>query len=122
MPKTTGVVVHGLASCDTCRKARKWLDAEGVAYTFRDLAADAPSQAEVKRWSKAVGAAKLLNKASTTWRALPEAVKAPANDADVIALLVEHPKLVKRPVLEAGESILSGFSEAAWREVVGARR
>ena len=112
---TGHVVLNGLASCDTTRAARKWLDANGVAYRFRDFANDAPSQAEMKKWVKAVGAAKLLNKSSTTWRALPEDVKSPANDAEVIALLIEHPKLVKRPVLEADGSVLSGFNETSWR-------
>lgn len=109
------VVLNGLASCDTTRAARKWLDANGVAYRFRDFASDAPSQAEVKRWVKAVSAVKLLNKSSTTWRALSEEAKSPESDAEVIALLVAHPKLVKRPVLEADGSVLSGFNETSWR-------
>ena len=109
------IVVHGLASCDTTRAARKLLKAQGVTFQFRDFGADAPSASEVGRWAKAVGAGKLLNKSSTTWRALPEARKSTVDDADVIALLVEYPKLMKRPLLEAGSTVLSGFNETTWQ-------
>ncbi|MGV8997968.1 MAG: arsenate reductase [Parvibaculaceae bacterium] len=105
------ITVYGLKNCDTCRKALVWLKAEKIAHRFVDFKTDAPDRAEVARFAKAVGWEKLLNKASTTWRSLSDEVKADLNEAMAIALMVEHPALIKRPVFEGGTTILSGFKE-----------
>tara|TARA_R110000868_G_scaffold4950_5_gene30747 strand:+ start:7132 stop:7545 length:414 start_codon:yes stop_codon:yes gene_type:complete len=106
------ITVYGLKNCDTCRKAQTWLRSEKVAHQFVDFKTDAPAKADVVRFAKAVGWEKLLNKASTTWRALSDDVKADLNEAVAIALMVEHPALIKRPVFENGAKIISGFKEA----------
>ncbi|VCU67988.1 putative reductase [Pigmentiphaga humi] len=114
--------VYGLNNCDTCRKARKWLDAQGLAYTFVDYR-EHPAGADVlKAWAGKVGGwEKLVNRASTTWRNLPEASKQPAGEADWLALVAGHPTLVRRPVLETADGAVSvGFSEAGWRGRLGA--
>ena len=106
------IIVYGLKNCDTCRKALTWLKAEKIAHQFVDFKTDAPAKADVARFAKAVGWEKLLNKASTTWRALGDEVKADLTEAMAIALMAEHPALIKRPVFENGAKIISGFKEA----------
>jgi arsenate reductase len=103
MTRPTAQVIHGLPNCDACRAARKALpDA-----TFRDLRADPPGMEEVARWRDAVGDA-LLNTRSTTWRGLDAATRA----GDPVAAMVAHPTLVKRPVIEAGDTVLIGWTPA----------
>lgn len=101
--------VNGLKSCDTCKKALKWLAAEGLEHSFRDVRADAVTPSEVKRWGKAVGWDLLVNKSSTTWRGLSDAEKGAAAGPGAAQLLVDNPTLIKRPVFELGETVLVGF-------------
>ncbi len=94
--------MYGLANCDTCRKARKWLDGEGISYTFVDVRKDGIGAQDVARWAEGAGWETLLNKRSTTWRELSDDDKAGLNAARAIALMAAHPTLVKRPVFELG--------------------
>ena len=89
------VTLFGLTNCDTCRNARRALDRAGVAVGFRDVRAEPLNQAELRRLLAALGDA-LVNRRSTTWRALSESER--SADADV--LLAAHPALMKRPVIE----------------------
>lgn len=101
--------IYGIKNCDTMRKAFGWLHDNGVDYTFHDYRASGIDRASVERWAHAVGWEKLLNKASTTFRALPDVDKADIDEAKAIALMLEHPTLIKRPVLETGSTIEVGF-------------
>ncbi|MES1989999.1 MAG: Spx/MgsR family RNA polymerase-binding regulatory protein [Pseudomonadota bacterium] len=105
------ITVYGLKNCDTCRKALTWLKAEKIAHRFVDFKIEGVSKADVTRFVKAVGADKLLNKASATWRSLGDEVKGEISDAMVIALMVQHPALIKRPVFVGDTTIISGFKE-----------
>ncbi len=107
--------LYGLASCDTTRAARTWLAEQGIAARFHDVRADGLAAAQLKRWAKAVGWERLVNKASTTWRGLPEAEKAGLDETRALALLEAHPTLLKRPVLEGdGGDIRVGFKASDW--------
>lgn len=108
------VVLYGLASCDTTRAARKWLKHIGVDYRFHDVRAEGVSRALVQRWVGSRGWQKVLNRASGAWRALPESDKADVDPAKAVALIVEHPTLLKRPVLESGTLHLIGFDPDSW--------
>lgn len=101
------LTLYGLKTCDTCRKAMKALEAAGKKPRLVDLRAETDLPAKVPAWHQAVGAA-LLNRSSTTWRSLDEAQKARA-ESDPVALLIEHPTLIKRPVIETGEETLVGW-------------
>lgn len=108
--------VYGLKNCDTCRKARKWLDAKGIDHEFVDLRESTPAVAELECWHDALGGA-LLNRRGTTWRQLPEIEKAKAEmKAELPALLHAQPALMKRPIVVDGDTMLVGFDETAWRE------
>lgn len=103
------VTIYGIKNCDTMKKARDWLSANGVDYTFHDYREAGIEAATLKRWAKAVGWEKLLNKAGTTFRKLPEESKAVSSEAGAIALMMEAPTLIKRPVLDKDGEILVGF-------------
>lgn len=101
--------IYGIKTCDTMRKAFGWLDDHGVDYAFHDYRASGLDRASLKRWARTVGWEKFFNKASTTFRALPDADKAGIDEAKAIDLMLEHPTLIKRPVLETGSTIEVGF-------------
>ena len=101
--------LYGIKACDTMKKARAWLDAQGVAYDFHDYKAEGAQKAALERWAKAVGWEVLLNRAGTTFRALPESDKADLNEKKAITLMLKQPSMIKRPVLEQGAKILVGF-------------
>ncbi|MEO1135368.1 MAG: arsenate reductase [Pseudomonadota bacterium] len=92
--------LYGLKTCDTCRKARKALDAAGKDAAFHDVRADGVTKAQLTRWATAAGWEKLLNKSSTTWRGLDDAEKDAITEKKALALMAEHPTLIKRPVIE----------------------
>ena len=102
--------IYGLKNCDTCKKAVKSLQADGVAYDFVDIRAEADLVDRVPVWLDAVGAKVLINTRSTTWRGLDDVQRARA-DADPAALLIENPTLIKRPVIESGKAISVGWSD-----------
>lgn len=105
--------VYGLKNCDTCRKARKWLDAEGIAHTFLDVRADGITQDDVQNWSDAAGWEVLLNKRGTTWRGLSDDVKNTISEATAIPLMAEYPATIKRPVfVKPDGSVTVGFTKA----------
>lgn len=114
-------MLFGLPNCDTCKKARNWLDRFGVAHTFVDYRVDRQAPDTLKEWATQLGGwDKLINRASTTWRQLPEARKSPGSDPEWFLLLKEHPALIKRPVLVTGDGRVSvGFSDNAFKARFG---
>ena len=106
------LTVWGLKTCDTCKKALKWLTDEGIGHAVKDVRADGVPAAELARWIDAVGWETLVNKASTTWRGLADADKDGLDAAKAKALLAAHPTLIKRPVFVVGDDIIVGFRDA----------
>jgi Spx/MgsR family transcriptional regulator len=104
--------IYGLKNCDTCRKARKWLDANGADYSFADLRSDGFDPADVTRWAEAAGWETLLNRRGTTWRGLDDNQKELAGADEAVALMVEHPALMKRPIFDFGDDVIVGFAAA----------
>lgn len=103
-------VIHGIPNCDTMKKARTWLESHGVAHEFHDYKKAGVDEARLRAWVKALGWEPLLNRAGTTFRKLPDAAKANLDERRAIALMLEQPSLIKRPVLERGKTLLVGFS------------
>ncbi len=104
-----GVTIYGIRNCDTMKKARSWLDGQGVKYEFHDYKTSGIEAAKLTRWAGEVGWETLLNRSGTTFRKLPAAKQADLNERKAIALMVEQPAMIKRPVLETGSRILVGF-------------
>ena len=99
----------GLKNCDSCRNARKWLDAEDIVYQFRDIRDAPPSTDELQHWLSRVGPDQLINRRSTTWRQLSEVDRAQAAQPHAAELLHANPTLIKRPVIINGSSVTVGF-------------
>ncbi len=112
------ITVYGIRQCDTCRKALKWLDAQGLEHRFHDLRADGLEAALVDGWLASPFGDQVVNRRSTTWRGLSEDERSRTGEAQV-ALLLEHPTLVKRPVFMVGASVVAiGFKEAQLAEAL----
>lgn len=103
------ITLYGIKNCDTMKKARNWLDGHGVAHTFHDYKASGIDKAHLLRWSKAVGWETLLNRAGTTFRKLDDAAKQGLTETRAIALMLEQPSMIKRPVLDLDGTITVGF-------------
>lgn len=107
-------ILYGIRNCDTVKKARAWLDARGVAYDVHDYKTQGADPARLARWADAVGWEALLNRAGTTFRGLSDADRAGIDRGKALALMVAHPSLIRRPVLEHGDAVLVGFKPDAY--------
>lgn len=103
------ITVYGIKNCDTMKKARGWLEARGVAFSFHDYKASAIDRASLERWVVEHGWETLLNRAGTTFRALPEAEKQGLDAGKAITLMLAQPAMIKRPVLDLGDRTIVGF-------------
>ncbi len=104
--------LYGITSCDTVKKARRWLDAHGVDYRYHDLRGEGLTRDDIVRWCREVDWDQLLNRRSTTWRGLSEEEKGVLNADQAISLMLVQPTLIKRPVLEHAGGVMVGFREA----------
>jgi Spx/MgsR family transcriptional regulator len=118
---TMSIQVYGLEKCDTCKKARKWLDRHEVDYRFVDYRVQPITPATLKQWASAVGGfEKLVNRAGTTWRNLAPTRKNPGSDAEWTLLIREYPALVRRPVVVLADGTASlGFSDKLFEKLFG---
>ena len=89
----------GIKNCDTVKKARNWLETQHIDYRFHDFRAEALAPATLQQWNRAVGWETLLNHRGTSWRQLPPEVRESIDEASALALMLENPTLIKRPVL-----------------------
>jgi Spx/MgsR family transcriptional regulator len=113
--------IFGITNCDTMKKARAWLEGHGVDYTFHDYKAAGIDAAHLKRWAAEAGWETVLNRAGTTFRKLPDARKTGLDERKAIALMLEQPAMIKRPVLEVGERLLVGFKPEAYAKAFPGR-
>jgi arsenate reductase len=110
--------VYGIDTCDQVRKARAWLRAQGVTVRFHDFRADGLDESLLAHWMAHLPWDALLNRRGLTWRQLEPTRKASVVDqSSAVELMLEHPTLIKRPVLEAGDRIVVGFSEPIYRNL-----
>jgi Spx/MgsR family transcriptional regulator len=103
------VTIYGIRNCDTMKKARAWLDARGVAYRFHDYKAEGIDAASLTRFVDTLGWEAVLNRAGTTFRALPDADKQNLDAARAIALMQAQPSMIKRPILDREGALTAGF-------------
>jgi Spx/MgsR family transcriptional regulator len=103
------VTIYGIKNCDTMKKARTWLDKHGVAYEFHDYKTAGIDRGTLEGWVRDAGWEKLLNRAGTTFRKLPDADKDGLTEKKAIALMMAQPSMIKRPVLKTGGKLLVGF-------------
>ena len=111
--------LYGIPNCDTMKKARTWLDGHGIAYAFHDYKKAGIDKATLEGWVKTAGWETILNRAGTTFRALPDTDKAGLDAARAVALMLAQPSMIKRPVLVAGGKMLVGFKPDQYQAFFG---
>lgn len=112
------VTLYGIPNCDTVRKARAWLAAQQIPYSFHDykkLGADTDRLAD---WVARAGLDKILNKAGTTYRKLDAAQKADLDAKMAVALMANQPSMIKRPIVEHPGGLLVGFRDTEWTAIL----
>ena len=111
------IILYGIPNCDTVKKARAWLTEHHLTYQFHDFKKQGVPPAELARWSTSAGWETLLNRKGTTWRKLDAATQAAVVDAaSAQSLMLAHPSVIKRPVVDWGEAITVGFDAAVWSQ------
>ena len=115
--KSPHITVYGIAACDTVKKARAWLLAQGIAHDFHDFKKLGVPEDQLDTWLAAIGRERLLNTRGTTWRQLSDAARAAVvDDASARALMLSHASVIKRPVVRwADGRVTVGFDEAVWQ-------
>jgi len=105
------IKMYGIPNCDTIKKARKWLEAQGIDYEFHDYKKEGVDEAKLHSWVKEVGWEILLNRRGMMWRKVPQEVKDVIDEESAIQLMLETPSIIKRPVLDTGDKRHVGFKE-----------
>jgi len=113
------LILYGIPNCDTVKKARTWLDNHGIAYTFHDYKKAGADAAKLAAWCDAAGWDKVLNRAGTTFKKLPDADKADLDQAKAVAVMAANPSCIKRPIVEHPGGLLVGFKDAEWAAALG---
>jgi len=113
-------ILYGIPNCDTVKKARTWLDQNNQAFSFHDVRKDGISTQLVEDWCQRSDWQNLVNKRSTTWKQLDSSVRDNLSRDNVTKLLVEHPTLIKRPVLDYETGLEIGFKEANYQTIFSA--
>jgi arsenate reductase (glutaredoxin) len=114
------VTIYGIKNCDTMKKAFTWLDGHGIAYHFHDYKKAGVTTAELARWCGVAGWQAVLNRAGTTFRKLDDADKQALTENKAIALMIDQPSMIKRPVLEAHGKLEIGFKAERYAALFGA--
>ena len=111
------VTLYGIPNCDTVKKARAWLDARGVGYAFHDYKKQGADPARIAGWVGKAGWEKVLNRAGTTFRKLPDADREGLDASKAVRVMAANPSAIKRPIVEHPGGLLVGFKEAEWAAV-----
>ncbi|MFT4517841.1 MAG: arsenate reductase [Halioglobus sp.] len=111
------ITLYGIKNCDTVKKARKWLESEGVDYHFHDFREDGIEREAVAKWIAELGWETLLNKRSTSWKALDVKARENMNEDAAVEAVLEQATLIKRPLLDTGKERYTGFSAANYEKI-----
>jgi len=116
------VTIYGIKNCDTMKKARAWLDQHSVECVFHDYKTAGIERELLEAWCKKLGWETLLNRTGTTFRKLPDRDKAGLDAKKALALMLNQPSMIKRPVLDLGHGkLIVGFTPAAYEQALGGR-
>lgn len=111
------ITLYGIKNCDTVKKACKWLEAHGVQYEFHDFRADGLEREAVQGWLEELGWQNLLNRRSTSWKALDEQTRQGMDEQSALAAILHQPTLIKRPLLDTGHQRFIGFSAPDYAKI-----
>ncbi len=112
------ITLFGISNCDTVRKARGWLDQQGLDHCFHDYRKKGCEQELIQKMLRHFNLDDLINRRGTTWRSLPKTIRESMDEKAAIALMRENPALIKRPIAQSGRLWLLGFNEAHWRSAL----
>ena len=110
------IILYGIKNCDSVKKARRWLEAEQIEYTFHDFRVDGLDRNMLKNFLKRLDWETLLNKRGTTWRKLSENQRNTIDEQKALELMYEYPTLIKRPILVNDSKFYIGFSESKYEK------
>jgi arsenate reductase len=111
--------VYGIPNCNTVKKSLDWLKQHKFEIEFHDFKKLGVSAAQLKRWIDLVGWEALVNKKGTTWRMLDAETQASiTSEKKAIALMIEKTSVIKRPIIEVGNTIILGFDEAQYSKQI----
>ncbi|WP_444911261.1 ArsC family reductase [Microbulbifer sp. PAAF003] len=111
------ITLYGIKNCDTVKKARKWLEKNGVDYRFHDFRVDGMEDVPLQAWLDKFGWQEVLNRRSTSWRELSDEQKNEMDKALALDLASATPTLIKRPVTTTSKETLFGFKEATFEQL-----
>ena len=122
MHSTESITLYGIPNCDTVKKARVWLQQQGIDFVFHNFKKDGLSRDTIETWLTQVGLDVLINRKGTTWRALSDEQKASCtNRDDAIALMLASPSVIKRPVLHIAtkdtQQVTVGFTPQLYQSL-----
>jgi arsenate reductase len=110
------VTVYGIKNCSTVKKALDWLDQHAIAYQFHDYKRAGADEKQLVAWCDELGWERVLNRAGTTFRALPEADRQNLDQGKAVKLMAAQPSMIKRPILDLGSRRLLGFSAELYQQ------
>ena len=111
--------LYGIPNCDTVKKARVWLDQNGVAHAFHDYKKQGIDQSRLEAWVGELGWETVLNRSGTTFRALTDADKSDLDAAKAVRLMLAQPSMIKRPILDLGDRRIAGFKPEIYAAALG---
>lgn len=103
------ITLYGISNCDTVKKARRWLDDQGIAHQFHDFRKDGLNTRQIQQWLDQLGWETLINKRSTSWKQLTPDVRDSMNNTNALDAIAAMPTLIKRPLLDTGSALHVGF-------------
>ena len=113
------ITLYGIKNCDTVKKARRWLENHAIEYEFHDFREDGLRAGDVENWINELGWEVLINKRSTSWKALSEKARGSMDDSSARDAILTQPTLIKRPLLDLGHQRYVGFNAAQYQELFG---
>ena len=116
------ITMYGIRNCDNVKKARAWLDQQGIAYAFHDYKTAGIDRPQLEKWCTQLGWETVLNRSGTTFRKLPEKDKIDISDKSAIMLMLAQPSMIRRPVLDLGDALLAGFKSEIYQKMLGKAR
>ena len=111
-------ILYGIKNCDSVKKARQWLEQHQITYQFHDFRGDGLSAEQVSVWIELLGWETLINKRSTSWKALDDDVKRAMSAATATTAILTSPTLIKRPLLATGTQLIVGFKAADYQALL----
>ncbi|CAA9890165.1 conserved hypothetical protein [Candidatus Methylobacter favarea] len=108
-------ILYGIKNCDAVKKARQWLNQNGIAYRFHDYRTDGLTLEQLSRLEAGLGWNAMLNRNSASWRQLDCEQQTGLTQEKALRLMLNTPTLIKRPLLDTGSKLILGFKADTYK-------